>query len=214
MHICNVNNRCVCRRASVDRMLEREREGRRELFSFLSQLCIFTRFVLILTYSIFYSLSLYFILKQHPNVGSLAISLTVASVSTKSFRGCLTVLRPVERKRGSTWSRLPDFTPGYTLFSGPRYFFPPPSSCLSGGPGRHSIRSTIVREKAQLSRNIFVLGRRVRGAKKERKEKRKTRSKEKEREGESGGKREHQRLCSEMISPLFLVDEILELVNR
>lgn len=131
-----------------------------------------------------------------------------APVSTKSFRGCPTVLRPVERKRGSTWSRLPDFTPGYTLFSSPRYFFPPSSSCLSSGPARYSIRSTIVREKAQLSRNISVFGRRVSGAKK----KMKTKNTKRRERGEEK-KREHERLCSEMISPVFLVDESSKLVN-
>lgn len=54
-------------------------------------------------------------------------------------------MRPVEHKRGSTWSWLPDFTPGYTLSFQSTIFLPP--TLALPFLDRHLICPTIARRR-------------------------------------------------------------------
>ena len=170
--------------------LAKEREL--SLFKFLLHIRIFiTKLTLIFwtrIYSIFYSETTSVVLDH-------SWYLWWSLPHPKSFRGCPTVLRPVERKRGSTWSRLPDFTPGYTLFSSPRYFFPPSSSYLSSGPGPpfdpvHDSSG----EGATQPEYLRVRETSERSKKKEERKKRRTRSRERERKRQR--EKENTRECT------------------
>lgn len=168
-----------------------------------------------------------YIILPRDNIQSEVRRSEPSSASTKSLRGCLTVLRPVERKRGSTWSRLPDFTPGYTLFSSPRYFYPPFPPCLSSAsgppfdpardsPGEGATQPEYLRVRQTNEWSKKRKREREREGKGRKKNKKRTTRNEKRRRKASGTKRrevdeQKERTYNGMIIPLFRLDSRLDL---